>query len=144
MRCLHSLASKSHYSRAGGRHRWVPVGWPRAGSSSRNPPAGFTEKGDSHAIDQSISPSFLLLLSRVWCGKPRKTFGCVVKAMWCNPMKITDFWSSFCVKSCLLWKTCLQLALQLCLCCVWLFHRRKSHIWVRTFSLTEIKLSKDF
>lgn len=71
-------------------------------------------------IKASRCPSCRFLV-KVWWIKPRKTFGCVVKAMWCNPVKITDFWSYFCVKSFLPSKTCLQLAVQqpgLCLCCM--------------------------
>lgn len=98
----------------------IAVGLLRAGSLCRNCIAGLTEKGDSHAAHQSISLSFLFLLSQVWCIKPRKAFECVVKAVWCNPMKITDFWSCFCVKSFLPSKTCLQLAVfMLCVVVLW-------------------------
>lgn len=51
--------------------------------------AFLTEKGDRHAIPQNSELSFLLLLSQVWCIKPRKTLGRVEKAGWCNSMKIT-------------------------------------------------------
>lgn len=51
--------------------------------------AFLTEKGDRNAIPQNNELAFLLLLSQVWYIKPRKTLGHVVKAVWCNSMKIT-------------------------------------------------------
>lgn len=69
-----------------GTARWVPVSavpWCTACL------AFLTEKGDRNAVPQNNELAFLLLLSQVWYIKPRKTLGHVVKAVWCNSMKIT-------------------------------------------------------
>lgn len=78
------------------------------------------------AVSRCPSCGFLV---KVWCVKPCRTSSCVVKAVWCNPMKISAAFSPS--KSILPSKPCVPLAAQqpgLCLCCRELFYGRKSHI----------------